>query len=128
MSPASRKILDFSWDFLDMSIAKFRSSIHFPISTLELNHKHRRRKGLNTGTIRIRIPLFQGMFIIVSKAETTSLERLSDFEETTDNVMCVCRRWFSMDYAESHSSVTCSPLIDLTLPSQSHLAATTMVL
>lgn len=29
-------MLDFSWDFLDISIAKFRSSIHFPISTLEL--------------------------------------------------------------------------------------------
>uniref|UniRef100_A0A0E9UIQ7 Uncharacterized protein n=1 Tax=Anguilla anguilla TaxID=7936 RepID=A0A0E9UIQ7_ANGAN len=38
---------DFSWDFLDMSIAMFRSWIHFPISALELKAES------NIPTIRI---------------------------------------------------------------------------
>lgn len=48
LSPASRKMLDFSWDFLDMSMARFRSSIHFPISTLELWTKRGANKILIT--------------------------------------------------------------------------------
>lgn len=44
-SPGSRKILDFSWDFLAMSMAMFRSSIHLPISTLELRRDKHRQSG-----------------------------------------------------------------------------------